>query len=107
MPSRKSKRTSSAGGAPTRRPERGIWYAARAAQDRDWLKANQPAAFERFERLLADIRRTPHEGLGKPEPLRFRWSGWWSRRITREHRLVYKVEAGTLYIAQCRYHYGK
>jgi len=107
MVSRKSKPKSNVGVAPARRPERGIWYAARAAEDRDWLQANQRAAYDRLVRLIADIRRTPYMGIGKPEPLRFKWSGWWSRRITREHRLVYRVEGGTLYVAQCRYHYAK
>ncbi len=60
--------------------------------------------------LLADIRRTPFTGIGKPEPLKFEFKGWWSRRITGEHRLVYKVE-GTkgvdqkCTILQCRFHY--
>lgn len=107
MASRKSKPKSSVGVAPARRPERGIWYAERAAEDRDWLQANQPAAYDRLVRLIADIQRTPYTGIGKPEPLRFKWSGWWSRRITREHRLVYTVDAATIYIAQCRYHYAR
>jgi Txe/YoeB family toxin of toxin-antitoxin system len=44
-------------------------------------------------------------GIGRPEPLRFQWSGYWSRRINKEHRLVYKVHADCVYIVQCRYHY--
>jgi len=107
MASRKQKPKSAAGAASAKKPDLAVFFTARAAEDRDWLKANQRAAHERVERLIEDIRRTPHAGLGKPEPLRFRWSGWWSRRITHEHRLVYKVEAGTLYIAQCRFHYEK
>ena len=107
MASKQPKPKSSGAGAPARKPELELWYAPRAAEDRDWLKARQPAAYDRLLLLIADIRRTPHAGLGKPEPLRFKWSGWWSRRVTREHRIVYKVEGGTLYIAQCRYHYEK
>jgi toxin YoeB len=107
MASRKSKRKSAAGAAPAEKPSLEVFYAARAAQDRDWLQANQRAAHARLEQLVEDIRRSPFRGLGKPEPLRFKWSGWWSRRITREHRLVYKVEAGMPYIAQCRFHYEK
>ena len=107
MASKKSKPKSGGGAARAGKPSLEVWYAARAAADRDWLKAYQRPAHERLERLIEDIRRTPFAGLGKPEPLRFKWSGWWSRRITREHRLVYKVEAGTLYIAQCRFHYEK
>jgi toxin YoeB len=55
--------------------------------------------------LIKECQRTPFEGTGKPEPLRDNLSGWWSRRITHEHRLVYKVEGEILVIAQCRYHY--
>ena len=55
--------------------------------------------------LTEDILRTPHAGLGKPEPLKHGLSGYWSRRINREHRLVYKVEDGTLFIVSCQYYY--
>jgi toxin YoeB len=51
------------------------------------------------------MKRNPFEGVGKPEPLKHQWAGYWSRRITEEHRIVYKVESDHLYIAQCRYHY--
>jgi toxin YoeB len=57
--------------------------------------------------LIRDIRRDPFKGLGKPEPLKHDLSGWWSRRITREHRLVYRVSgknAESVEIIQCRYH---
>ncbi len=57
--------------------------------------------------LIRDIRRDPFKGLGKPEPLKHSLAGWWSRRITREHRLVYRVsgrDAELLEIIQCRYH---
>lgn len=55
--------------------------------------------------LIKEINRTPFEGSGKPEQLRFDLTGWWSRRINLEDRLVYKVEEGVVIIAQCRYHY--
>ncbi len=55
--------------------------------------------------LIDDTRRHPYTGLGKPEPLKRNLRGFWSRRITREHRLVYRIEAGVLQVAQCRYHY--
>jgi toxin YoeB len=57
--------------------------------------------------LIRDIRRDPFKGLGKPEPLKHDLSGWWSRRITLEHRLVYRVfgkNAESVEIIQCRYH---
>jgi toxin YoeB len=59
--------------------------------------------------LIADIKRTPFEGLGKPEPLKHELQGWWSRRISGEHRLVYRVsgkdDAQQFEIVQCKYHY--
>ena len=59
----------------------------------------------RINRLIQEARRTPFEGAGKPEPLKHALSGYWSRRITDEHRFVYKVTAEALHIAQLRYHY--
>lgn len=55
--------------------------------------------------LLKEILRTPFEGIGKPEPLRENYSGCWSRRISKEHRLVYEVRDDEIRIIQCRYHY--
>jgi toxin YoeB len=55
--------------------------------------------------LIKECQRHPFEGTGKPEPLKGDLSGFWSRRITREHRLVYRVQGNILQIAQCRYHY--
>ncbi len=55
--------------------------------------------------LIRECQRHPFHGIGKPEPLKGDLAGWWSRRITREHRLVYRVVDDTLQIAQCRYHY--
>ena len=69
-----------------------------------WDKAN-PKIREKINSLIADIQRHPHTGLGKPEPLKGDLSSYWSRRITKEHRLVYKVERNVLSIAQCRFHY--
>ncbi len=61
---------------------------------------------KRINALIKDIKRHPFEGIGNPEPLRHNWSGYWSRRMNREHRLIYKVTNDTIYIAQCRYHYN-
>jgi toxin YoeB len=55
--------------------------------------------------LIEECKRTPFSGTGKPEPLKGDLSGFWSRRINQEHRLVYLFEGGTLFIAQCKYHY--
>ena len=81
--------------------------------------AFDPEAFEDFQAwavedkkvlirigsLIKDIMRSPLSGIGKPEPLKHNLSGFWSRRITDEHRLVYKVEKDTVYILSCKYHY--
>ena len=55
--------------------------------------------------LIKEAARTPFEGIGKPEPLKNVYSGWWSRRINEEHRLVYRPTDDGLVIAQCRFHY--
>jgi toxin YoeB len=60
---------------------------------------------KKINRLIKEIERDPFEGIGEPEPLKYNWSGYWSRRITIEHRLVYKVLDEQILIAQCRYHY--
>jgi toxin YoeB len=75
-----------------------------------WAESDQ-AVLARLNALIEAARRTPFQGPGKPEPLRGDLAGWWSRRITGEHRLVYRVagKAGTdqrIEIVQCRYHYG-
>ncbi len=60
---------------------------------------------KRINQLIRDTERSPFDGIGSPEPLRHHLSGHWSRRIDREHRLVYKVENEQIVIIQCRYHY--
>lgn len=71
-----------------------------------WQKVDKKVA-KRINDLLKVCMRTPFEGIGKPEALKADLQGYWSRRITSEHRLVYKYESDKLYIAACRYHYGK
>jgi toxin YoeB len=62
--------------------------------------------FIKIVELLKVIKRTPFEGIGKPEPLKFNKSGYWSRRITNEHRLVYKIDdQNNIYVASCKGHY--
>ena len=58
-------------------------------------------------KLIEDIKRHPFEGIGKPEPLKENYSGFWSRRIDEEHRLVYYLEDTNIIITQCRFHYSK
>lgn len=60
---------------------------------------------KRINLLIENIKRQPFEGVGNPESLKHNWSGYWSRRINREHRLVYKVLDESITIVQCRYHY--
>jgi len=74
---------------------------------RDYLfwQETDKSLLKRVNALIKDIQRTPFEGIGKPEKLRHEQSGYWSRRIDQEHRLVYKVEGEVLSIAQCRFHY--
>ena len=62
---------------------------------------------KRLNRLIDNCIRSPFSGIDKPEPLRDDYSGWWSRRIDEEHRLVYRADGDDLVIAQCRYHYSK
>jgi toxin YoeB len=69
-----------------------------------WQKTDKKI-LKRINFLIKDIRRSPHEGIGKPEQLKHALAGYWSRRINDEHRFVYKVENGGLFIAQLRYHY--
>lgn len=69
-----------------------------------WQKTDRHI-LKRINTLINDIRREPYKGMGKPEPLKYALSGYWSRRINEEHRLVYKVENDMLFIAQVRYHY--
>lgn len=80
-------------------------FAEQAWEDYLYWQAQDPKILERVNMLIKECARTPFSGLGKPEPLRGALSGWHSRRITREHRLVYKVSGDSLLIAQCRYHY--
>ena len=69
-----------------------------------WQKQDRRMV-ERINKLLEEVRRDPFDGVGKPEPLKHALAGFWSRRITDEHRLVYRVEGDDLLIAQLRYHY--
>lgn len=82
-----------------------ILWADEAWEDYLWWRKTNDKVFQRVNRLIENIQETPFGGLGKPEPLKHELSGYWSRRITDEHRLVYKIDDGRIIIAQCRYHY--
>jgi len=90
--------------AGEKRPSEVFWT-SQAEKDREHWRKNDRRILARIERLLQDILQQPFAGIGKPEPLRHEWSGYWSRRITGEHRLVYRVEGDFVFVAQCRFHY--
>lgn len=69
-----------------------------------WQKTDK-TMLKRINVLIKEIQRSPFEGIGKPEPLKHSLTGYWSRRINAEHRIVYKVTNDSLFIAQLRYHY--
>jgi len=69
-----------------------------------WLKEDRKMLVK-INQLIKDIQRTPYDGIGKPEALKYDLVGYWSRRVDREHRLVYKVDKDTVIIISCRYHY--
>ena len=70
----------------------------------DWRTENTNI-FDRINQLILDTTREPFKGIGKPEPLKGNFRGYWSRRITAEHRLIYRVENDTIFIAKCHGHY--
>jgi toxin YoeB len=86
-----------------------LTFSSRAWDEYLYWQVEDAKLLERINALLKESMRDPFHGTGKPEPLGQNMSGWWSRRINREHRLVYRVsgsgEAQALEVAQCRYHY--
>lgn len=80
-------------------------FSDEAWEDYVYWQTVDKKTLRRINLLIQDIRREPFEGIGKPEALRFNLSGFWSRRIDEEHRLVYTVENGDVLIASCRFHY--
>lgn len=69
-----------------------------------WQKTDKKVV-KRINQLISDIQRSPFEGVGKPEPLKHALSGYWSRRIDSEHRIVYRTNDDAVFVAQLRYHY--
>lgn len=78
-----------------------------AWEDYVWWQTQDRRMLKRINALLRDVQRNGNEGIGKPEPLRYNLAGYWSRRISDEHRLVYKIVDDEIRIAGCRYHYGE
>ncbi|WAC49626.1 Txe/YoeB family addiction module toxin [Asticcacaulis sp. SL142] len=82
-----------------------IGFSNRGWEDYIYWQSTDKAQVKRINALIKDVLRHPFEGIGQPEALKHEWSGYWSRRIDQEHRLVYKVTDAIIIIAQCRYHY--
>lgn len=82
-----------------------ICFHKNAFEDYIFFQENNKKVLERINKLLKDITREPFSGIGKPEALKHNLSGFWSRRISNEHRLVYTVRDKSVYVLQCRYHY--
>ena len=101
-----------------RKEREDLWWMSQAWEDYLYWQEHVPANVGTVNTLIENIRRTPWTGLGKPEPLVGDWKGWWSRRITLEHRLVYRLfdmdkpvkghvrpqKFTVIQVAQCRYH---
>ena len=80
-------------------------FADQAWEDYLYWQKQDKRMVERINELIRETRREPFAGLGKPEPLRHALSGFWSRRLTDEQRMVYRIDGDTLQLAQLRYHY--
>ncbi len=76
-----------------------------AAQDLSYWETANTKVYAKITRLTEEIAKSPFSGIGKPEPLKHNWAGYWSRRINQEHRLVYKVTRDLIFVSTCCYHY--
>ena len=83
-----------------------LTFSTKAWEQYIYWQTTDKKILKRINLLIKDIQRNPTEGIGKPEPLKHGLSGYWSRRINDEHRIVYKNQNDTILIAQLRYHYG-
>jgi len=84
-----------------------ITFSQNAWEDYISWQSEDKKILRKINALIKEIQRNPYEGIGKPEPLKYDLSGLWSRRMERDHRLVYQVIKNELYIFSCRYHYDK
>ena len=82
-----------------------ILFSTQAWQDYLYWQETDKKTVKKINELIKDIARSPFQGLGKPEPLKHACSGFWSRRISQEHRIVYRLEGDVIEFAQLRYHY--
>jgi toxin YoeB len=81
-----------------------IW-SNQAWEDYLYWQQTDKQIVKKINKLIKDIKRDPFNGIGKPEPLKYQFSGFWSRRIDNEHRLIYEVYENSIAIASCRFHY--
>ena len=84
-----------------------ITFSKNAWEDYTSWQFEDKKMVKKINDLIKDIQRTPYEGMGKPEPLKYDLAGLWSRRIDREHRLVYQANENEILIYSCRYHYDR
>lgn len=82
-----------------------VCFHKNAFEDYIFFQKNDKKTLDRINKLLKETIRDPFSGIGKPEALKHNLSGFWSRRISSEHRLVYTIRDKTIYVIQCRYHY--
>jgi toxin YoeB len=80
-------------------------FSDNAWEDYIFWQTRDKKILQKINSLIKSIQKTPYEGIGKPEPLKFDLSGFWSRRIDLEHRLVYRIDGEDILIFACRYHY--
>jgi len=80
-------------------------FSSKAWDDYLYWQVTDKKVIKRINLLIKDIKRSPYDGIGKPEPLKHGLAGYWSRRINDEHRIVYKYQSNEILIAQLRYHY--
>jgi toxin YoeB len=82
-----------------------IIFQSAAWEDYLYWQQTDKSILKKINTIIKEIERIPYEGQGKPEMLKHDLSGWWSRRLNLEHRVVYRVEDDSIIILQCRYHY--
>jgi toxin YoeB len=82
-----------------------VVFDKKAFKDYENWEKTDPKIFIKIKELVKDILRDPFDGIGKPEPLKYKFKGFWSRRINDEHRLVYKITENEVIIISCKYHY--
>ena len=80
-------------------------FSEHAWEDYLYWQQTDKKMLKRINQLIKDIQSTPFQGIGKPEPLKHGLTGYWSRRINEEHRIIYKIDNKSIFIAQLRYHY--